>query len=270
MTFLVIKLLVSILVVIAITEISKRVNPELGGIISGLPLGTGLSVYFISYEMGTDYILHAIPWGITGLVSSILFCLAYFMVGRYLVNCKKNIQIIFSSFLSILLFIITGYVVQQLDLSLLYSVFVFAIIWVINIKLLRKFPRTSQVPHPGKTRFYSMLLRAITVSCIILLITTIAPFVGNKWSAILSSFPSTLYVVILALHMEEGHRWVQHVIIGFSYGISALMVFYLLCYFLLPLLGLNIGFIIIFLCCIVYLYLFNKFKKFIMNSTSSS
>jgi uncharacterized membrane protein (GlpM family) len=58
------KLIISILVVVILSEISKKINPLLGGILSGLPLGTGLAVYFISYEKGIEFLIGGIPWAV--------------------------------------------------------------------------------------------------------------------------------------------------------------------------------------------------------------
>jgi hypothetical protein len=59
-----IKLVLSVIIIVAIAEISKKISPQIGGIISGLPLGTGLSIYFISYEQGVDFTIKGVPWGI--------------------------------------------------------------------------------------------------------------------------------------------------------------------------------------------------------------
>ena len=90
-----IKILISTVIVVLLAEISTRINPVLGGILSGLPLGAGLSVYFISYQNGIEFLVTGIPWGISALSSSILFCFFYFITGRYFKSGNNIISIAF-------------------------------------------------------------------------------------------------------------------------------------------------------------------------------
>jgi len=90
MNLILIKIIISTLIVVLLAEISTRVNPVLGGIFSGLPLGAGLSVYFISYQEGIPFLVRGIPWGISALSSSILFCFFYLITGRYFKLKNKN------------------------------------------------------------------------------------------------------------------------------------------------------------------------------------
>jgi len=74
-----IKILISTVIVVLLAEISTRINPVLGGILSGLPLGAGLSVYFISYQNGIEFLVTGIPWGgfCSIFINIILFFLSY-------------------------------------------------------------------------------------------------------------------------------------------------------------------------------------------------
>jgi uncharacterized membrane protein (GlpM family) len=120
-----VKLFTSILIVISIAEISKRINPILGGLVSGLPLGTGLSVYFISYKFGSNYLLEVIPWGICGLISSIIFCFIYLYTDMKLDKKNKIISILISSFAAIIFFMLTGYLLYEINITLVLSVLLF-------------------------------------------------------------------------------------------------------------------------------------------------
>ena len=131
MTPILIKILISTVIVVLLAEISTRINPVLGGILSGLPLGAGLSVYFISYQNGIEFLVTGIPWGISALSSSILFCFFYLMAGRYFKSANNIISIAFSSLMGFVSFYISGYLIYKLDLNLLSATIIFFIIFFI-------------------------------------------------------------------------------------------------------------------------------------------
>lgn len=263
MTLVVAKIIISILTVVLLAEISKRVNPTLGGMLSGLPLGAGLSVYFISYSEGVEFIIKGIPWGIAGLAASILFCFFYLLGAKLAGNRNKAISILISSILGFAVFFISGYIIHGFNLELYSAISIFAIVFIINIAVVGKIKVHPSVKAHKKfsNPIVSVLVRGIIVGIIIVFITGIASVIGSKWTGILSSFPSTLYALILVLHHEEGNNLYPSVIRGFSYGVSTLVVFYILCRYLLPMLGLNLGFFTVYILSLVYLYLFNKIKN---------
>ena len=110
----------------------------------------------------------------------------------------------------------------------------------------------------------TLLLRGLIAGIIISLLTEIASITGSRWAGILSSFPSTLFALLVVLHFEEQKNLYPSVIYGFSFSVSTLLVFYISCWYLLPKLGLNLGFVAIYFISISYLFLLNKNKHIFM------
>ncbi|MBP7901406.1 MAG: hypothetical protein KA015_01180 [Spirochaetes bacterium] len=269
MLIFIIKILVSIAIVLLLAEISKRINPTLGGIISGLPLGTALSVYFISYQMGETYLIDVIPWGICGLISSILLCFIYLILDFCLKINNKYFSIIVSSIFSFAVFLISGYFFYAVKLNIRLSLLIFSVFFILNIVALNRIVKVKHEKKKDKTTLFNNFIRALIVSLIIISITGLAKHIGNKWSVILSSFPSTLFPLILILHYEDRNNLYHLVIKGFSLGVSTLVLFYLCCFILIPEYGLNTGFAITYLISIVYLYLVNKGRNIVHKFHSS-
>jgi hypothetical protein len=149
----------------------------------------------------------------------------------------------------------------EMKMDIVFSILIFSVVFIANIFILRKIVRAGNQPKNSKTSFRENVIRGLIVSVIIILITESAKYIGNKWSAIVSSFPSTLYPVIIILHYEEKNILYPLVIKGFSLGVSTLVVFYLCCKFLIPVFGLNIGFLYIYFISVVYLYILHKSRK---------
>ena len=67
MELVLLKIAIAAVTVVVLAEIAKRVDPVLSGVLLGLPLGAGLSVYFVALEQGVDFIVPGLPWAIAGL-----------------------------------------------------------------------------------------------------------------------------------------------------------------------------------------------------------
>lgn len=250
------KIAVTILAVVIIAEISKRVNPHLGGLLLGLPLGVGLSVYFIAYEQGVDFMVAGIPWGLAGLAPGILFCMAYLFAGRIFTIKNRLAAILVCSLAGFLVFFAAGFGLSRLELGLLPALILFLAVYLLNIPLVKRLrERTPEPVAGGKTNaLTAFLIRGVISGVIIAAVTGAAATVGTSLAGVLSAFPSTTYTLLVVLQFEEGDALYPFSIYGFSYGVSTLAVFYVLCWFLLPALGLNAGFAVTYVVCLGYLY----------------
>ena len=99
-----------------------------------------------------------------------------------------------------------------------------------------------------------MLTRGLIAGLIITVITASAPIAGSRWAGILSSFPSTLYALLVIVHYEAGNDLYPAIIFNFGRSVTALAVFYLGCWVILPMFGLNLGFVIVYCISALYLY----------------
>ncbi|MBP1155100.1 MULTISPECIES: hypothetical protein [unclassified Paenibacillus] len=256
----IIKIVISVVIVFVLAEISKRVNPQIAGMISGIPLGTGLSIYFITMEQGMDFTLSGIPWGIAGLAAALIFCLVYLLISRTLTFNSKLIEILISSAAGIIAFVMIGSLIFLMDIDVALASSIFILVFIINLILMNKLIGKQEKSTGSKSKGIHYFIRGITVGMILVLITGMASLVGSKWANILSSFPSTLFPLIVVLHYEDDHRLFPYVIYGFSYSIATLFVFYIAYAYLIPIYGLNMGYFIIYVICAAFLYLFQKLR----------
>lgn len=251
------KIFISVIMVVLLSEFAKRVNASLAGILVGLPLGAGLSVYFIAYEQGVNFLIPAIPWGIAGLSAAQLFCLAYVKIG---LSSKHPplVAIILSSLGGMAVFLGTGAIIRLLDLSLPWAVLGFAVLTLMNIRLVQRLPESPLAAPRQSLGFGGLLIRGVITGCLILVITAAAPLLGSRWAGVLSAFPSTLYAMVVLLHYDSGNELYPTVIKNFAYSVTTLAVFYMGCYFLLPLYNINEGFSLVYLLSAGYLVLLKR------------
>lgn len=260
------KLFLAYFMIVALAEISKRVNPELGGTLAGLPLGAGLSIYFITFEQGMDFTLRGIPWGIAGLAASIIFCFTYFL-SLNLVPNNKGLSILLSSMAGTVMFMAAGYLLSSIQLNMGLATVIFFVVFFTNLFLVKRLIGNNEVGKKSPTTLVQLIVRGGIVGILLLVITDAASTVGSRWAVILSSFPMTLYPLLLIIHFEAGRESVRQVILGFSYSVSTLVVFYYSFVYLVPIFGLNLGYLLIYAICIIYIIAYKKLLKSIKNRT---
>ncbi len=241
----ILKIVISVVTVVALAEIAKRLDPVLSGILLGLPLGAGLVVYFISYEQGVEFLVKGIPWAIAGLASSVLFCTVYLLAAMR-ISTSRLAAIAISSALAVAAFFVSGAVIRSINLTVLRGTVLFLTVATINIYVLRWLVENRPLKKSEPLGLKGLVLRGFIAGLIIVGVTMAAPLAGSRWAGILSSFPSTLYALLVIVHYETGNDLYPAIIRGFAHSVPALAVFYIGCAEMIPLLGLNAGFVTVY------------------------
>lgn len=240
------KFAITVAMVLALSEVARRSNPRLAGVLVGLPLGAGLSVYFFTLERGVSFTLAALPWGVAGLSAALAFSLAYAAAGRLFKLPGRVRPVLASSLAGIACYVAAASGIRALPLDLPRATLLTVAALAVNFAGFRAlgFPKSPGLKKPmglGVVAF-----RAGTAGLVVTAVTSAAGAFGPTWSGILSAFPALLFPLVLVLHYEEGDALYPGVIQGFGYGIINLIGFYLLSAVLLPRMGLNAAFALLY------------------------
>jgi hypothetical protein len=260
MTIFLIKFFITVFAVIIISEVAKRINPNIAGILMGLPLGAAISVYFFDYEQGTDFVLAALPWGIAGLSSTLVFALAYLCMGRLCARRGLVTQIAASVAASLAAWAVFAVLLHFVPMGLAAAIAIFAASIILNILILRKIQRPAEKATDKASSPGIILLRAGTAGITISLVTGFAKLIGSSWSGIISAFPVMMFPLMIVLHYEDGDKTYPGIVYSYAYSIPNLLVFYLCLYFLLPRIGRNISYIILYILSALILWMLNKVR----------
>ena len=258
--FVLFKFLITLVIVLGLSEVAKRVSPTAAGILIGLPLGSALSTYFFTIEQGPDFTLATIPWAMAGLSASLVFSLAYVLAGRWGRIRNRLAAVLFSTFAAFSAFALFSGLLCQFSFGL-FSATCFSIaVIAANFLIFRglKIPRTTG--SSASLGIGVVIFRAVVAGLSVTIITGIAKTIGQTWAGILGVFPVMLFPLLLVLHFEEGKRLYPGVVDGFAYSVSNIVVFYLLLDFLLPRLGLNPSFVILYAVSALYLWIVAKVR----------
>jgi hypothetical protein len=101
-----------------------------------------------------------------------------------------------------------------------------------------------------------LVLRAALATVIILMITGAAKWVGPRWAGLFSAFPTTLFPLILIVHISYGRPAVNTIIKNFPRGLGSLILYALGVSFVYPRFGVLPGTIVAFTLATAYLVVY--------------
>ncbi|MBN2436412.1 MAG: MFS transporter [Spirochaetes bacterium] len=255
MTLTAIKIIISVTVILALIYISER-NAKLGGIFAGLPIGTGIMVFFYSIEQGNNFMLASIPYAISGLSSTLAFTAGFYVGGKLFVN-RPVIKILSSVICSLICYFSVSYLISLINITLLKSLVIFSASTFIASIFFSHIPVQKKIAVK-KLTVWSIVFRIAFITLAILIITGVANTIGSKWAGIMASFPSALYPLLLVLAFLYGDQLYPSVIKSFSYSITTIAVFYLAILYLVPVAGIFTATAISYLICSIYIYTLNR------------
>jgi hypothetical protein len=257
------KAALTIVTVLVLAEISRRVSPTLAGVISGLPLGSGLTMIFVAVEQGPAFALEAAPWGILGLTASLAFSLAYLLAGRAGRAARgfgRLAAVAASTAAALAAFVAAALALRHLRVGLGGAVAITVAAAAANLAILARIPgEAGGAARASGSR--SLLLRAAVAGALVAAVTAAARAVGSAWTGLFSGFPMVLMPLYIVLQFEEGQRLYPGVIRGFALGVTNLVLFYLLLPVLLPRLGVAAGFVAVYAFSAVYLWGLNAARE---------
>lgn len=232
-TLFVAKLVVAVAVVIGLSLVAERVSPRVAGILSGAPTGSAITLFFIGAEAGPDFASQSAVYNMLGLVAMQVFVYFYY-------KASLRLNIFFSSIVAI-----AGYFVAIWGLHFIHlNRFVLMVIPTASIFLflfLFKPIRDATVKDRVKLNAGVLFVRALAAASIILLVTGVARTVGPTWAGLFTAFPTTLFPLVLIVHLTYDREHVHTVIKNVPLGIFALVLYSLAVSLLYPTVGIYWG-----------------------------
>ena len=258
MFIILLKILVSVFIVLGLVFISER-NPKIGGLLVGLPLGTGIMIFFYSIEQGIPFVLQGIPYGICGLVGSLSFGIGFYLGGKFFIK-NPVLHVISALCGGFFAFLCISTLITLCKITLLISLVIFLIGMSFAVYFFKHIPQHKKT-MPKRFRISALIFRTIFVVIIVLTVTALAQKIGTRWAGFMASFPTTLCPLLIILAYSDKDELYPNVLKHFSFSVTTTVFFYLLVLWLFPILGIYYGIVVIYLLCFLYLYTLNKIKN---------
>lgn len=215
-------------------------------------------ISFYSYEQGLDFVIKSIPYGISGMVSTIAFGIGFFLGGKKNYFSKKIIRVLLSLITGLTFYLFTSYILSFLSINLFSSIAIFSTGVFCAFAFYRKIPDSNNIIIKANN-FTNIVFRVILTSIIVIIITGSAGIIGAKWAGLITSFPTMLCPLLIILAFLYNDRVYPLLLKHLSYAVTNILIFYLVIYFMFPIIGIINGILLAYSICILYMLLLNKF-----------
>jgi hypothetical protein len=248
---LLLKFAVSIIIVLTLSAVAEHVSPRAAGLLAGYPAGAAITLFFFGADINPEFAADSAIYTMMGLIATQVFVFCYFKSTLYF----KKFTIAASSGFAIIGYLIAICLLHPIQLNkFLAALLPIASIFVF-IYLFRQIKNVA-IQERVKLTPVILLLRAFLAGFILLIIIATAKLVGHRWAGLFSAFPSTLYPLLLIVHLTYDRAHVHTIIKNFPQGMGSL-ISYLLCVSIVyPLSGIYIGTAISLAAASVYLLLY--------------
>jgi uncharacterized membrane protein (GlpM family) len=244
------KILISVLVVLVLSWIAENVNPRISGILSGMPLGAVLVLYFVGRELGPEFAIASTLYAIASITASISFALGYYYASRL----KIQFSPLVSSVCGLICFFVVVALLNWIHFDLVAAI-ALTLTTLIIVAYTYHTSEVNKIQIKVKMTFQRLLFRSGLAAVFVVAITIAAQFIGPRWSGLLLGFPMTFLPFILVIHMTYSAAQVRTIIRNFPLGLIGLLCFLVVVNQTIPELGVNVAIVTGLGCALTYLML---------------
>ncbi len=259
MTLLLAKILISVIVVLGLSWIAEHVNPRIAGILSGMPLGAVLVLFFVGLELGPEFATESALYAIPSITATLAFALGYYFASRI----KSSVSPLLSTLCGLICYFTIAGGLKSITFDLPLGIGLSLIALSLTAYFFRS-SETSKIQKKIRMTFPRMLFRSAMAAGFVVAITTFADLTGPKWSGLLIGFPMTFLPFLLIIHMTYSGEQVRTIIRNFPLGLAGLLCFLIITTQTIPLLGVNLSILVALGGALCYLSLLgmvlNRFK----------
>lgn len=252
-----IKIAVTTAIVTALSIIAERVSPRAAGILSGYPLGTAISLFFIGLEQGPAYAGESAVYTAAGIAAQLVFYFGYYFVSLR----ARRWAILAASLAALAGFLGASALLRALPPSPWASILIAAAAILGFGALFRGIPNT-RIAEKTRLGPRVLLLRAALAALIILGIIGAANLVPPGWAGLFSAFPAASFPLVLIIHSTYSREQAHTIIKNIPTGLWSLVLYSLAVSFAYPLWGIYWGTLAGYAAATLYLYLYSRFAKF--------
>lgn len=250
MTLLLLKIVVSIVVVLGLSWVAEHVNPRIAGIISGMPLGAVLILFFVGWEQGPEFATISALYAIPSITATVAFSLAYYYVSRF----ETRLSPLICSLAGLIVYLIAASGLNTITFTLV-SASALTFVTVLVFAYLFRSQEANKVQSRPRMTLLRLLFRSGMAAAFVVAITTAADVVGPEWSGLLVGFPMTFLPFLLIIHISYSASHVRTIIRNFPLGLIGLAIFLISANQTIPLVGVNLAIVLSLGCALLYLSL---------------
>lgn len=230
--------------------VSERFGSRIGGLLVGLPSTILVSLLFIAWAQDTQTAVSAIPITPAAIAANSLFLVAFIFLYN---KCGRT-----GAFLiAVILWFFLSFPLLFLSLNIFISLILASLYFGVAVCFLRKFP------HRKLTKFNltkkEFLFRIVFAGSFITIAVLLGKLMGPIWGGMFASFPVAFSSSIIILESRYGIEFTSSVARTMPYGSMGAVLFAVVFFFFVPVMGVALGTIIAYLASLIFALVVNSF-----------
>ena len=245
------------MLVLTLSFVAEKLSPKISGILSGLPLGSSITLIFFAIENGVDYVTKVALYNIHGLFAALAFSIGYYISTFY----KGKFEIFLSLLISFISYLVIAFILAYVPPHVFFTPFIVIVLMLIATIYFAKKENFS-IDKKIKTSVSDILFRSILTISIFLVVSSLPKYVPSNIAGIFSSFPTVLVPLMLIIHFRHSNLQARTIIKNTPFGLSSVVIYSLVVYFSYTKIGILYGTILALFCSVLYVLIQGKVLKF--------
>lgn len=257
MELLIIKSIAVVALVLSLSYIAEKVSPKVSGILSGLPVGSSITLLFFAIENGVDYVTKVALYNIHGLFAALAFSIGYYISTFY----KGKFEIFMSLLISFIAYLIIAFILAYVPPHVVLTpLIVITLMLIASIYFAKK--ENFAIDKKVKTSISDIFFRSLLTISIFLVISSLPKYVPSNIAGIFSSFPTILLPLMLIIHFRHSRLQARTVIKNTPFGLSSVVIYSLVVYFAYAKIGIVFGTIVALIASVLYVVVQGKVLRY--------
>ena len=252
MALLVVKIFFSVFVVLSLSWVAEHVNPRIAGILSGMPAGAVLVLFFVGIQSGPEFATQSALYAVPSIVATICFAIGYYFASL----SKSRLAPLFSSLVGLTCYFMVASVLSVIDFNLITAA-TLSLVTLVIVAYFFHSHDTNKIQSRIRMTLGHLMFRAGMAASFVVGIITISDLIGPIWSGLLMGFPMVFLPFLLVIHISYGGAQIRTIIRSFPLGLIGLICFLITVHKTIPEYGVNIAILISLCAAILYLSLLN-------------
>ena len=227
-----VKIAVSVAAVLGLSFIAERASTRVAGVLTGSPVGVVVVYFFVGYDMGADYAVASVPYGIVSFTATLVFVLSYYLASSKLTRGGP----LFSALIAAGAFLAVAAPLAEVTFSAWLAVLLTTAAAGTVMWLFRRINLVA-VARPVRITAGLLLFRGGFSALLIVSVITLAEALGPRWAGLLAGFPVTLLPTLLIIHSTYGADSTHALIRNFPLGVVSIVLYILSVAIFFPSLG---------------------------------
>lgn len=256
MELLIVKSISVVFLVLSLSYVAEKLSPKISGILSGLPVGSSITLLFFALENGVDYVTDVALYNIHGLFAALAFCIGYYYSTFY----KGKLEVFLSLLASFFAYLIIALLISIIPPHIVFTPLIVIFLMLVSSVYFSK-KENFAIVKKDKVSLSDLFFRSILTIGIFLIVSSLPKYVSPNIAGIFSAFPTVLLPLLLIIHFRHSNLQARTIIKNTPFGLSSVVIYSLVVYFTYSEIGILYGTIIALIASVVYILIQTKVMK---------